>query len=180
MGLYKNAMAHGLAMPTPVHAQTEAAEKAREAIRRYGWNRRFEQETAKLVADHGRPATVPWPGEVVSRGAAALAKTAEAKGWRVNVIELADRCTVEGIRGNEAFRATWVRGRAFAGSWHESRIRYALTVDPRPAPEVSKLTRTSKAGHRPVGAGRTRLDIVASPAGMPIGVTAVIKRVTES
>ena len=105
MAIYSEAMDLGLGVPTPIHAQTEAAELAREAVRRDGWQRRLEREAAALVVDHGRPHIEPWPGEVVPRNARALIETAKAKGWRVNLIEQPDRCTVEGVRGFEGFQS---------------------------------------------------------------------------
>lgn len=180
MAIYAEAMDLGLGMPTPVHAQTEAAELAREAVRRDGWRRRFEREAAELAVDHGNPRVEPWPGEVVPRNARALMRTAEANGWEVNLVEGADRCSVEGIRGGEGFRAVWVRGRAHSGTWHESRTRYALVEDTRPEPRQNAKTKTSLANRRPVGVSRVHLTILGSPRGIPIGVTALIARVSAS
>lgn len=169
-----------LAIPTPVHVQADAALDAVEAMRRYAWRRRFEREAGMLVADHGNPRVEPWPGDVLPRNARALAASAEAKGWRVNIVTLADRATVEGFRGREGFRATWVRGRAYTGSWHEAAYRYALIEDTRPEPKLAALTKTSLANRRPVGVPRVHLTLVGSPSGIPIGVTGVTKRVSES
>lgn len=179
MAIYAEAMDLGLAVPTPVHAQTEAAELAREAVRRDGWRRRLEREAGALAIDHGRPRVEPWPGEVVPRNARALLKTAEAKGWRTNLIEQPDRCTIEGVRGFEGFRATWIRGRASSASWHEPG-RYAVLEDVRPAPRVNEKTRTSIANRRPVGTSRVRLTMLASPGGMTISITELVKRVNAS
>lgn len=179
MAIYSEAMDLGLGVPTPIHAQTEAAELAREAVRRDGWQRRLEREAAALVVDHGRPHIEPWPGEVVPRNARTLIETAKAKGWRVNLIEQPDRCTVEGVRGFEGFRATWVRGRASSASWHEPG-RYAVLEDVRPAPKLNEKTRTSIANRRPVGTSRVRLTMLASPGGMPISITELTKRVSAS
>ena len=159
MAIYAEAMDLGLGMPTPVHAQTEAAE---------------------LAVDHGNPRVEPWPGEVVPRNARALIETAKAKGWRVNLVEQPDRCTVEGVRGFEGFRATWVRGRAHSGTWHEARTRYALIEDTRPEPRQNAKTKTSLANRRPVGVSRVHLSILGSPGGIPIGVTALVARVSAS
>lgn len=179
MATYSEAMDLKLAVPTPVRAQTDAAEQAREAMRRDGWRRRIEREAARLVVDHGRPRVEPWPGEVVTRNALALIKTADAKGWRTNLIEQRDRCTVEGIRGRDGFRATWVRGRAFSGSWHEP-TRYALIEDTRPEPRQNAKTKTSLANRRPVGVSRVHLSILASPGGVPLSITAIVAKVSAS
>ena len=180
MAVYSDAMDLKLGVPTLVHAQTEAAELGREAVRRSAWRQRLEREADALVVDHGRPRLEPWPGEVVPRNARALAATAEAKGWRVNIVEGADRCSVEGIRGREGFRAIWVRGRAHSGTWHEARTRYALIEDTRPEPRQNAKTKTSLANRRPVGVSRVHLSILGSPTGITIGVSTLVARVNAS
>jgi len=179
VAIYSEAMDLKLAVPTPVHAQTDAAEQAREAMRRDGWRRRIERDAAKIVVDHGRPRVEPWPGEVVPSNARRLAASAEARGWHVQILEGADRCTVEGIRGREGFRATWVRGRAHSGSWHEP-TRYALIEDTRPEPRQNAKTKTSLANRRPVGTSRVRLTILASPGGVPLSITTIVAKVSAS
>lgn len=170
----------GIARPTPAHALTDGAEAARNALRLHAFNRRLSRDLDALVTDHNNPRVEAWPGDVVTRGARSLLETAKAKGWRVNLIEQPDRCTVEGVRGLEGFRATWVRGRASSASWHEARDRYELIVDNRAEPKLAEKTRTSLANRRPVGTSRVRLELVASPRGIPMNVTALVKRVSES
>ena len=180
MALYADAVDLRLTMPTPVHAQTEAAEDARRAIRRDAWRKRIAREAAELVVDHGRPHREPWPGEVVPRNAHALVKTAEAKGWKVTIDRRPDRCHIIGIRGREGFRATWVRGRADSASWHEASFRYGIIEDTRPEPKQNAKTKTSLANRRPVGTSRVRLTMLASPGGMPLSVTALVAKVNAS
>lgn len=184
--------------PTPYHALTPAAKEGRESIRRYAHKRKLEREGALLVTDHGSPHVEPYvvaEWRVTKKGkkkatgrmipgprpaaATALAKKAELAGWKVNVFESHERVrtVVEGIRGDVAFRATWLRGRAESGTWHERDWRYAMIEDRRPV-GVSKLTRVALAGKRPAGVGTTRLAIVAGPWGIAVGVSEISKRVS--
>tara|TARA_B100000700_G_scaffold110520_1_gene124504 strand:- start:272 stop:805 length:534 start_codon:yes stop_codon:yes gene_type:complete len=171
--------APGLAKPTPLHALTPEAEDAHIAHRRVAYEDRMRREVARIVTDHGRPHVEPLEGDVVTAGARRLLADADARGWRTNLVELADRCVVEGIRGDEAFRASWVRGGAGVGTWHERRHRYAMIEDRRTV-AIDEGARVGKAKHRTLGLDAYHLSIVASPRGVSIGVTAVAQRVKES
>lgn len=166
--------------PVPAHAQTPGALMAVEAVRMTGRAKRTALADAEIVTDHGHPAVIPFDGEAVPRAARALVALAEAAGMRTNVVELADRCTVEGIdraRG-VAFRAYWTRGRTAGGSWHERAYRYTLIDDTRPV-GVNKLTLTGLKGKRAAGVGTTRLSIIASPLGIPCNITELERKVRE-
>lgn len=163
----------GVTGPRPYHTLTPAAEYAREAMRRAGARRRGETlaEHAELVTRHPQP----YLGDVETAGARRLVALAESAGLVVNTIATLDAYVVEGIdeaRG-VGFRATWERGRAKWGTWHERVERYELVDDPRPAYDDAK----PGAKRRPRGLGKRHLKIVASPRGVSVGVTAVIARV---
>lgn len=163
--------------PIPVHAQRPGALEAVEAVRRAAVEKRFAVELDKIVTDHGRPRREPYVAQPPA--ALRLAKLAEAHGFRVNLVVGVDRLTVEGIRDAEAFRMTYVRGKAERGSWHERTARYAMIRDTRPI-GVNKLTRTGLAGKRAAGVGEYRLSIVASPTGVPCSVTEIERRIKAS
>lgn len=167
-------------IPTPMHAQTPAAEAAREAMRESGRRNRRARLAAELVTDHGNPRIEPYPHPRPD-AATRLVKLAASKGWTTNVFETPGnvRTVVEGIRGSVAFRATWHRGRAESATWHEQTTRYALIDDARPV-GVSKLTRVALAKHRGAGLGTTHLAIVASPVGISIGRFGLSRRLAET
>lgn len=188
-----------LGIPTPAHALTPAAEDARQSVRRFAHRRALERSAATIVTDHGHAPVEPYtvaewrttksgkkkptgerlPGPRPDAASRLLAK-AQAAGWRAHAFETPGnvRTVVEGVRGREAFRAVWHRGRAESATWHEPRHRYALVEDTRPV-GVSKLTRVALAGKRPAGVGTTRLAIVASPDGIPLSQAELTKRVTS-
>lgn len=116
----------------------------------------------------------------VTAAARRLLADAEKRGWKTNLVTLADRCSVEGVRGTEAFRAVWVRGAADGGYWHERDYRYEYVEDTRPEPRLNQKLKVSLANRRPVGVSKTHLKIVGSPMGISIGITALVKKVKES
>ncbi|UYL87123.1 hypothetical protein QEH40_gp02 [Microbacterium phage OscarSo] len=180
MPLYSAAMDLGLAMPLPSHALTPAAEEAREAMRRYGHERKLEREVAKIVTDVGNPKPVPFLGAKTTAAAKRLAAKAKAAGFEVIVREYREGCVVEGIdRARKlGFRAYWHRGKADGATWHSGgRDRYELVRDDRPV-GVNKLTRTALAGKRGAGMGRVRLKLIESPRGIPLKITELEKRIT--
>lgn len=180
MPLYNDAMDLGLAMPIPSHALTPGAEAAREAMRRYGYERRLEREVASIVTDVGNPKRVPFLGAKVPAAAKRFAEKARAAGFEVLVLELDDGCRVEGIdrKRRLGFRAYWLRGKAAGGTWHSGgRDVYRLVEDRRPV-GVNKLTRTALAGKRGAGMGTTRLKLVESPRGIPYNLTDLERRIT--
>lgn len=188
------------ARPHPVHTQTPGALEAVEAMVAAGVEKRAARAADTIVTEHGVKPTEPHlvpeyrttkkgkrkptgrmvPADVVTANAKRLVAAAERVGMRVNVIELADRCTVEGIHTAKgvAFRATWVRGRATGATWHERTPRYGFVDDPRPLAKKSELTKTSNAGGRPIGVDRVHLKILASPAGVAISQAELISRVS--
>lgn len=185
-------------IPTPAHALTPAAEDARAAVRRHGALSVANRAGALIVTEHGqhvepytvtewrttkkgkkkRAGTIPGPRP---SAASVLERKAIAAGWTVNVFETPGRVrtVVEGIRGELAFRAVWHRGKAESGTWHERRWRYAMVNDPRPV-GVAKITLTALAGKRAAGVDSTHLAIVASPWGLPVGVSEISKRVSAT
>lgn len=113
---------------------------------------------------------------VVPTSAATLARNARAAGFEVEcAFTEAERYVVEGIhRGRRVgFRAYWLDGRASAASWHEARVEYRDV----PAP-VTKLQGAGKdRAVRPTGyVDGTRLEAVASPLGVWVGITELNKR----
>lgn len=166
--------------PTPAHALTPAAEQAREAVRRFAYDRNLRREIAELVTDHGAPHVEPYAG---ARPAAAtsLAARAERAGFRVNVFETTGRVrtVVEGFKDPHAFRVSWHRGRAESGSWHGRHWRYGMREDSRPV-GVAATSKTGLAGKRAAGVGAIHLTILASPLGVPCGVAEISKRVSEA
>lgn len=189
------------ARPIPVHAQRPGALMAVEAVRRAG---RAKRSAGEITTDVGRPAYEPYEKpeietvvtkkgkrkrvptgrmlavDPVPSAARAFLKLAEAHGFEVNLIELRDRCTVEGIdraRG-VAFRAYWVRGRTNGGTWHERRERYEIVRDDRPV-GVAALTKTGLKGKRAAGVGTTRLALVASRLGTAHTITELTRKVTD-
>lgn len=165
------------ARPIPVHAQTDGALMAVEAVRRAG---RAKRAAGEIATDVGRPAFVPYDRDPVPTAARAFLKLAEAHGFEAQLLTLADRCTVEGIdrRAGVAFRAFWIRGRTNGGTWHERRERYAIVSDNR-AVGVNKNTKTGLAKHRAAGVGTTRLALVASRLGTAHGITELERKVRE-
>lgn len=172
-------LAPEFAKPYPVHAQQESSIAAVEAMRRYGIERRLQKDAATIVTDHGRPPVRPYPGDVVTRNARALAERAKAADFDVKVLEFPDSCRVEGLhRGRRVgFTATWTRGRAGGASWHEP-WRYGIVEDRRPI-GVNAKTRTALAGKRAAGIGTTRLAILASPWGLPINHATLNERIAS-
>lgn len=115
----------------------------------------------------------------VTASARRMLRDAEAAGWRTNLITLADRCAVEGVRGTCAFRVIWVRGKAAGARWHERDERYEWHTDERPV-GVNKLTYTALERHRGAGMSRVRLRLVAGPRGVPIPMAELTKRIKET
>lgn len=175
---------HRIAMPTPIHAQSDGAREAVEAMIAQGHARRLARAFDSIVTEHGRPPVVPYDGDPVTAAARRLLADAEVRGWKTNLVTLADRCAAEGVRGTVAFRAIWVRGKMAgpeAGAWwHERDYRYEYVDDPRPEPKLNSNLRVSLANRRPVGVSKYHLRIVASPIGIRIGITELSKRVKES
>lgn len=171
--------------PPPLWVTTDSADYARTALSR-GAAARHEAEAAALAkAKGGLVAEHPaqYVGDPHTTGAKQLEALAKAKGLRTNVIVDLWSCTVEGIdvKRGIGFRMTWTRGRAdSSGTWHESRVKYDHTFDERPAHDA-KVARTVKGKVRyiadpnrmPKGLARMHLTIVATPAGVPLNLTAI-------
>lgn len=165
--------------PIPVHAQQPSALAAVEAHKRIALERDAVRRMDEIVTDHGRPALVPYDGDVVTSTARGVVKLAEANGFEVKLFRFPDSCRVEGLhRGRRViFRATWTRGEADGAAWAEP-WRYGLVSDTRPV-GVNKKTRTSLAKKRAAGIGTTRLTILASPYGLPINHTTLKERIAS-
>lgn len=171
---------HRIEMPTPPHAQTAGAREAVEAMIAQGHARRLDRAFASIVTDHGRPRVEPYDADPVTASARRLLAAADAAGWRTNLVELADRCSVEAVRGTTAFRAVWVRGKIDSARWFERDYRYEYIDDPRPEPKVNEKLRVSLANRRPVGCSKIHLKLVAGPCGVPIPIAELTKRVKKS
>lgn len=180
-----------IAMPIPLHAQTEAARAAVDAHRRIGQERILEREVhgwvdgrgdrrGGLVTKHGNPPASAWEGEPVTRNARALLADAEASGFTAHLLVDGDRCIVEGYRLRPeqiGFRATWVRGSAAGGgfAWCTP-WRYEVQDDDRPV-GVDSIARTGKVGYRSPGMDRRHLRLVGSPWGLKVAYTELVRRV---
>lgn len=169
----------GLAKPTPAHALTEAAEDARESMRRLGYEKRLERAVSSLVTQHGHARVVPYDGGVPAAAKRVLAK-AKAAGFDAELIEHATGCVVQGIRRRDrvGFRAWWERGKTTGGTWHSGgRDRWKLVdISDRPI-GVDARTRTTKAKHRHDANDTTRLVLVESPRGIACGITEIERRI---
>lgn len=171
------------AKPTPPHAQTEAAERARRAVIEDG-RRRVEQRIADeldLVTTH----LAYYDADPVTAGARSLVTLAESKGMRVQLSVALDRCLVEGVHleAGVGFRMTWTRGRATGGSWHERETRWAIMHDERPGPDATvertvkgKTTRVAHPSRMPRGLDRDHLVYLGGPRGVVIAVTPLLAR----
>lgn len=181
MALYSRAMDLGLAMPTPAHALTDAAEEARESMRRYGHEKRLARVVSSLVTEHGHKRVIPYDGGI-PRAALATKRKAEAAGFAVELIEYATGCVVQGIHAKRrvGFRAFWERGKTAGGTWHSGgRDRWKLVdISSRPI-GVDSRTKTTKAKHRHDENDRTRLVLVESPRGVSAGITEIERRMTS-
>lgn len=186
---------HGaIAMPIPLHAQTDAARAAVEAHRLIGIEQRVQREVhgwedgrgdrrGGIVTKHGNPKRSTWEGDPVTANARRLLASAEAAGFTAHLLVESERCIVEGYRltpRKEGFRATWVRGSAAGGgfAWCEP-WRYEIQDDDRPV-GVDAVARVGKVGYRSPGVDRRHLRIVGSPWGLPIGYTELARRVREA
>jgi hypothetical protein len=163
--------------PPPLWVTTDSSEYARTAVSRVAAARHLAEAAALAKAEGGLVASHPaqYVGDPITAGARALARLSESKGLRTQIIAGLFSCTVEGIdvaRGI-GFRMTWTRGRAdSSGTWHEARVRYDYVLDERPV-GVHKTAYVGLAGHRPAGMPALHLTIVATPAGVPLNLTAL-------
>jgi hypothetical protein len=164
------AMHPDIAKPRPAHTMTEAAEYARAAQRRVA----AEKTEVPLVTEHQRP-IVEYDGGVPA-AAKRLGALAERHGWEVKLYLNATGCALQGTRGDLGFRAYWVRGKTNGATWHERKARYTHIEDPRDV-KVNERDRVGIKGYRSPGMGTTRLQLVASPYGLPLNVTELEKRI---
>lgn len=158
--------------PIPVHAQTDAALAAVEAVRIAGRARRTVAPPPLAAAVAVRP-----PDHDPPAGAARLAELAQRLGFTAHTIAIAHGWRVEGydLTRGLAFRCDWVRSKAVRGTWHEARRRWGMVHDTRPV-GVGANTRTGLAKHRTAGLDEHHLAQVAGPEGSPVGVTEVTRR----
>jgi hypothetical protein len=169
----------GLAMPTPVHALTPAAEEAREAMRRYGAERLRERIVASLVTKHGHERVEPYNGPLVPAAAKRTQAKADAAGFETTMHETAVGCSLHGVHRERGvgFAAHWHRGKTTGGTWHERRELWKLVdISSRPI-GVDAKTKLTKAKCRHDENDRTRLVLVASPRGVPLGITEIERRI---
>lgn len=168
--------AREFARPVPAHTLTDSARDAVMAVQRYAATRRLDRAVAGIVLDVGRPpGSAAWEGDPVARNARGLLALAQEHGFTARLSVVGESCMVEGHHpARVGFRCYWRRGRILGGSWHEP-WRYELVDDPRTV-AIDQRARVGKAGHRSPGMGTTRLSIVASPRGVPIGYAALKAR----
>ena len=181
MAVYRSAMDLDLVKPIPAHALTEAAEEARQSIRRYGHRRRLEAQVSALVTEVGNPRAEPFDGDVVPAAAKRLEAKARAAGFQTVVVEQVAGCVVEGLDRERkvGFRAFWERGKAAGATWHSGgRDRFVLVHDTRPV-GVNRISRTGLAGKRPAGVGAVHLKLTETPRGIPVSVTELQQRIAE-
>lgn len=180
MPLYAGLMAYGIAMPTPPHTLTAAAEEARASMRRLAAERDRERIAASLVTEHGHPKIVPHDGPLVPAAAKRTREHAESHGFETLVIETATGCRVEGLhRGRrEGFRAFWDRGKTTGGTWHAGpRDMYrVIDISSRPI-GVDQKAKTTKLNHRRDEKDRYRLVLTASPRGVRANITEIEKKI---
>lgn len=179
VALYSRAMDLSLAMPTPAHALTPAAEQAREAMQRYGYERRLERIISSLVTDHGNPRRVVYSGGVPA-AAKRVEKAASAAGFETMTRKDGETTIIEGLhRGRRVgFRAYWKRGRTAGATWHSGgRDTWRLVdISDRPI-GVDARAKTTKVGCRHDESDRTRLVLVESPRGIPCNITELTERI---
>lgn len=181
MALYRSAMDLGLAKPTPVHALTDAAEQARESMRRYGAERKVERIVASLVTKHGHERVEPYDGPLVPAAAKRTRAKADAAGFDTTMHETAVGCSLHGVHRERGvgFAAHWHRGKTTGGTWHERREMWKLVdISSRPI-GVDAKTKLTKAKHRHDANDRTRLVLVASPRGVSLGITEIERRIAS-
>lgn len=174
-----------LAVPVPLHALRASSVAAVEAHRALASAEWMERALARLVreplgGDAEGEAVEPYEGDVVTANARKLHAVAVAAGFTAQVLELADRCVVEGYRQRPrfvAFRASWVRGSAGRGTWHEP-WRFEEVDDPRTV-KVSESSRLARAKHRAAGVPPRHMRQTASPWGVEVGVSQVMARVAS-
>lgn len=180
-----------IAMPIPLHAQTDEALAAVAAHRRIGQERILERlvhgwidgrgdRRGGIVTKHGNPPASRWEGDPVSRNARALLADAEAHGFTAHLLVVGDQCVVEGYRlepEREGFRATWLRGSAAGGgfAWCTP-WRYEVQDDDRTV-AVDSVARTGKVGYRSPGVDKRHLRIVGSPWGLKVTYAELLRRV---
>lgn len=99
----------GLAMPTPLHTLTPAAEAARQAVRDFAVRRQAERDAPPELVTHHVPPWVEVQLHNLTGSAALFAKAALAAGHEVMAFEAGDAVEVRVNRG--AIRAWWVGGR---------------------------------------------------------------------
>jgi hypothetical protein len=158
------------ARPIPTHALTDGA---RAAVARMAARRRMELD---LTADVGNPPIVPHSGKPPA-DLARIERLAIAAGFTVTRYESVTGHALQGVRGDVGFRAYWQHGRTRGATWHERRARWVIVDDPRPI-KMNVRDSVGLKGYRSEGMGRQRLKLVASPAGMPLNVTDLEKRLT--
>ena len=167
------------AMPTPIHAQTEAAADAGEAIRRHAHEWKMKRLVSSLVTQHGHPRVEPYDGPTPA-AAVRMAKLARSLGFEV--LERKSRVghVVEGFHRARrvGFRAYWTRGKADGATWHTAGGDQWKLVDISSRPiGIDKIKKVTKAGHRHDENDRTRLVLVASPRGVSCNITELERRI---
>lgn len=165
---YRNSMR--LRMPLPWHMISPETEAGRAMMRE-----RHAQEASRafvgqpIATSHGD--SRPWPGELVPAGARRVAALAESLGMQVRIDETLHGCVVSahGVTPRRfGFRARWAKGRFVEASWHEP-LRYEMIEDRRPV-GMDARSRVGKKGFRSAGQGAHRLSLVATPAGVALGM----------
>ena len=176
MTLYPAARDLGIAKPTPEYV---FAALPCDALLRHGARRRIDRAVASLVTSHGHESVDPYdgPAPAAARRTAALA---QSHGFDVIERDTPSGHAVEGLHSERGvgFRAYWQRGKTAGGSWHvKGRDSYRLVnISSRPI-GVDSRTKTTKVGHRHDAGDRSRLELVSTPRGLPVGITELERRV---
>lgn len=173
-------MDYGIAKPTPAHALTDAAEEARESMRRLGHERRRERIVASLVTEHGHKRVIPYDGPIPA-AARTTERKAKAAGFETTMHVTVAGCSLHGVHRKRGvgFAAHWLRGKTSGGTWHEKRETWKLVdISSRPI-GVDARAKTTKVGCRHDANDRTRLVLVSSPRGVSLGITEIERRITS-
>lgn len=173
------------APPTPLHALTASAEKARASMRRGAVERRVDrlmQNVVTTIPDAGRVVheAVPVELDTLKRNAGVVARLALAGGFTCQAFTLGEQTVVEGYRlapRKEGFRTTWNGTVARLATWHEP-MRFEMVDDDR-AVNVTETSRTARAGFRAAGVDARHLRQLSSPHGVRMSITELIARLRE-
>lgn len=169
-----------LERPAPAHTLTDAAEDARESMRRYGRERQRERIVASLVTVHGHKRIIPYDGPIPA-AARTTERKAKAAGFETTMHVTVAGCSLHGVHKKRGvgFAAHWHRGKTSGGTWHERAEKWKLVdISSRPI-GVDARAKVTKLKHRHDENDRTRLVLVSSPRGIALGITEIERRIAS-